>query len=158
MATKQEIQQSLDRLIDKADPAIAKELREIKRQISESKEVGVSVISVSRRVSQLNKERRTHHVLKKILIEDNDNYTVEEVAELFGVTRQAVHKWINTDRIKYIAPLNGKRKGYLIPKNQFKPRRSRGEQFRRRRNEIFGEDALSLENSQEVFRSGEVEE
>lgn len=50
--------------------------------------------------------------------ETNDGLlSVEETAELFKVTPQAVYKWIKQDKIKYEqkTPLGG----YLIPKSQF---------------------------------------
>jgi hypothetical protein len=78
---------------------------------------------------------------------DEDYYTVEEVAKQFGVTRQAVHKWISTEKIKYVVPTGGKKKGYLIPKGQFKPEKSRSAEFRQRRKAIFGEEDLSLTDS-----------
>jgi len=92
-------------------------------------------------------------MLKEVLPVDRNYYTVEEVAKRFGVTRQAVHKWISADKIKYIAPGDGKRKGYLIPKDQFKPTTSRTAEFRQRRNAIFGEGDLSLTDANEVFHS-----
>ena len=45
--------------------------------------------------------------------------TVEEVAKLFGVTRSAVYRWIQTGKIDYINPPVKNGKGYLIPKDQF---------------------------------------
>lgn len=51
---------------------------------------------------------------------DGNMMTVEETAELFGVTGQAVYKWIKKGKIKYIntSPIEGGR-GFLIPKDQF---------------------------------------
>lgn len=51
---------------------------------------------------------------------DGNMKTVEETAELFGVTVQAVYKWIKKGKIKYIntSPIEGGR-GYLIPNDQF---------------------------------------
>ncbi|QKE76017.1 helix-turn-helix domain-containing protein (plasmid) [Arthrobacter citreus] len=53
-------------------------------------------------------------------IADRKMMTVEETAELFGVTNQAVYKWIKKEKIKYVntSPVEGGR-GYLIPKDQF---------------------------------------
>lgn len=50
-------------------------------------------------------------------------YKVKELAELFGVTVQGVHKWIKEEKIDFI-PVYGpgsekKVKEYLIPKKQF---------------------------------------
>ncbi|THF84451.1 helix-turn-helix domain-containing protein [Cohnella fermenti] len=165
MTTKQEIQHRLDQLIIRADPSIAIELRELKRQIADSKEIGVSILSISSEKlkktmagsGQL-RSRRPHNVLKEVLLPNEDYYTVEEVAKRFGVTRQAVHKWISMEKIKYLAPTDGKKKGYLIPKNQFKLEKSRSAEFRKRRNAIFGEGELSLTDAHDVFRNGEVEE
>ena len=144
MATKQEIQQKLDKIIHKVDPATAAELREVQQQIAE--------------LTGSTGHRQSYNVLKRVLLPKEEYYTVEEAAERFGVSRQAVHKWIQTKKIKFIAPPVGQRKGYLIPKDQFKSIKSRSEEFRRRRNEIFGHDDLTLDNSKEIFRNGEVEE
>jgi|GEM_PF-6037570 len=160
--TKAEIQSKLDQLIVKAGPEMADELQELKRQINESREIGISVIRVRKRLKPhvsrpVEAPRREYHVLKGILLENEEYYTVEEVAKRFGVTRQAVHKWINTNKIKYIAPSEGKRKGYLIPKDQFKPKASRSQELLRRRSEVLG-DELTLADPQDVFRSGQVRE
>ncbi|QDH20903.1 helix-turn-helix domain-containing protein [Saccharibacillus brassicae] len=86
---------------------------------------------------------------------DEAYYTIKEVSELFHVTPQAVHKWIDAGKIEYVSPEQGRRKGYLIPKAQFKPKTNQIEAFLERRTTLFGKDRLELENSTEVFRDGE---
>lgn len=64
--------------------------------------------------------------LEKLLLEEMDHdddfhhkedLTVEETAELFGVTPQAVYKWIDKGKITY--KQNTPTARYLIPKSQF---------------------------------------
>ncbi|MCD1258523.1 helix-turn-helix domain-containing protein [Paenibacillus athensensis] len=158
MTTKAEIQSRLDRLIVKAEPEMAVELQDLKRQINESNEIGISVIRVNKRLRAghpVEAKRREYHVLKGVLLENESYYTVEEVARRFGVTRQAVHKWIHANKIKYMAPADGKRKGYLIPKDQFKPQTARSEEILRRRDEILGGE-LTLIDPQDVFRGSQL--
>lgn len=47
-------------------------------------------------------------------------YNVEQTAEHFGVSKQAVYKWIETGKIKTAPSLRAGR-GMLIPIDQFKP-------------------------------------
>jgi excisionase family DNA binding protein len=53
----------------------------------------------------------------------DEYYSVKEVSELFDVNKQTVYKWIDQGKIEYEednSPGKVQRKGYLIPKCQFK--------------------------------------
>jgi len=85
----------------------------------------------------------------------DDCYSVAEVAKRFNVTPQAVYKWIQERKIDFFEPSPGGR-GYRIPKEQFKEKNSRREEFIQRRKQLFGEDAeITLKNPSDVFRNNE---
>lgn len=88
---------------------------------------------------------------------DSEYYNVQEVAELFGVTPQAVYKWIDKNKIEYERRDKDSR-DIRIPKAQFKRSRSRADDALRRRDQLFGKGKVNLTDPKEIFRSGGMEE
>ncbi|WP_157685419.1 helix-turn-helix domain-containing protein [Paenibacillus donghaensis] len=94
--------------------------------------------------------------LRNIKLQD-DCYSVAEVAERFKVTKQAVYKWIQEEKVIFNQPSPGGR-GYRIPKGQFQEKISSRNEFLERRKQLFGEDAeISLKHPQIVYRDNDGE-
>ncbi|MEX1028544.1 MAG: helix-turn-helix domain-containing protein [Paenibacillaceae bacterium] len=88
---------------------------------------------------------------------DDDCYSVLEVAKMFQVTRQAVYKWIEEDKIKFYRRFPGSR-DIRIPKDQFKKIEPKKHELLRRHQELFGSGKVSLTSPKDVFRNGEVKD
>lgn len=79
----------------------------------------IATLNDSKIISRRTKGRVSKDVPYRTTSRQNDTYSVDEVAELFGVSRAAVYKWIEKNKIKYIAPPIPGGRGYRIPKQQF---------------------------------------
>jgi len=112
-------------------------------------------LQLRKKAQVLNRLRVMKLEEQRVSASTEDTYTVQEVAELFGVTRQAVYKWIDSDKIKYIRRDTDSR-DIRIPKAQFKVR-SRKQQFQDVHKKIFGEGPVELVDPSDVFRSGAEE-
>lgn len=96
---------------------------------------------------------------KPVAIQQNDEdfYSVQEVADLFNVTPAAVYKWVKKDEIQYERRSSDSR-DIRIPKNQFTKREPKRERVVSKYREMFDDGKFTLSDPNEVFRTGEVEE
>ncbi|MCZ8519831.1 MULTISPECIES: helix-turn-helix domain-containing protein [Paenibacillus] len=77
--------------------------------------------------------------------EDDGCYSVAEVAKRFNYSEQAIYKWIHTGKIKaHKVPFS--KKGYRIPKDQFKERISLRDKILQSRKQLIGDAVVEFDD------------
>lgn len=112
-----------------------------------SKNLAENFASVIDRYKSIAEHSEDYHDNQK------DYYNTEQVAELFGISKHAVYKWIEKDIIKYERTLEDGR-DIRIPKDQFKNLHNPSNDFLKRMEDIIGDSTLQLSDPKDIFRSG----